>query len=145
MAEAILRDMLSERADAAEWSVRSAGTWGMDGYHATSRAQIALRKSGISADNHIARTVTREILESADLILTMEIGHKEALQLEFPQEANKIYLLAEMVGARFDIQDPIGGPQTDFDITVVELRKILEQAIEVITQLATDSAASRDL
>lgn len=143
MAEAIFRDLLSQRSDASQWLVESAGTWGMDGYQAASRARAALEMLGLSAEEHIARTVTRELLQSFDLILTMERGHQEALRLEFPKESKRIFLLAEMVGSRFDIKDPIGGPQVAFDATAQELKQLLSQAMENITQTALKNAAMR--
>lgn len=144
MAEAIFKDLLSQGGTAEQWKVESAGTWGMDGYRAASRARFALQKLGLSAEEHEARTVTRDLLFPFDLILTMEKGHQEALRLEFPQEASRIFLLAEMVGARFDIQDPIGGSQVEFDTTAEELRVLLSQAMENITQLALKYAAIRN-
>ena len=143
MAEAILRDLLSQRADAAQWTVCSAGTWGMDGYQAAFRARTALQKSGLSADHHTARTVTRAMLQSSDLILTMEKNHQEALRLEFPQDAQRIFLLSEMLGGRFDIQDPMGGSQVDFDGTLLELRTILVKAMAIITEKAMENAEMR--
>ena len=43
-----------------------------------------MSQRGLDIRDHRSRTVTAEMLESSDLILTMETGHKEALQVEFP-------------------------------------------------------------
>lgn len=115
----------------------------MDGFQAASRTRLALQKLGLSAENHVARTVTREMLQSFDLILTMERGHQEALQVEFPQESKRIFLLSEMVGARFDIWDPMGGTQENFDATAQELSMLLSKASAKIEQIATQNAAVR--
>lgn len=143
MAEAILKDQLSRRPDAAQWQVASAGTWALDGRGAAMGTRDALRDLGLTAEGHVARTVTLDLLQTFDLILTMERGQQEALQVEFPQVASRISLLAEMVGARFDIQDPIAGTQADFRATAQELLQLLTQAMHTITQTATRNAALR--
>lgn len=136
MAEAIFRNLISQRSDAGQWVVGSAGTWGMEGHQAASGTRIALKKMGLSAEDHIARSVTREILQSFDLILTMERGHVEAMRLEFPQTANRIFLLTEMAGSRHDIQDPIGKPPSEFETTAQEMKDLLIKGMDKITQIA---------
>jgi protein-tyrosine phosphatase len=69
-----------------------------------------MKTMGLDTSGHRSRRVTGEMMADFDLILTMEAGHKEALLVEFPELAGRIYMLSEMVGDRRDIADPIGGP-----------------------------------
>jgi protein-tyrosine-phosphatase len=96
-----------------------------------------MRSRGLDISGHRARNISAELLAEFDLILTMENGHKEALRAEFPQYAARIYLLSEMAGFSHDINDPIGGPLSDFEATAKELTELLVQGIERIKSLAT--------
>jgi len=80
--------------------------------------------------------VTRELLQSFNLILTMEEGQKEALQIEFPELAHRVYLLSEMIGLTFNIADPVGGDLQDYRVTADEIEQIITDGFETISQLA---------
>jgi protein-tyrosine-phosphatase len=134
MAMGLLRSKLGDHA--AGWRVESAGTWTRDGELAAQKLIIMLAERGIDLRSHRSRGVSKELLRSFNLILTMERGHKEALQVEFPQQAGKIHLFSEMVGLVYDIQDPIGGTMEDFRNTLEEVEQILTDGFPRIKQLA---------
>ncbi len=136
LAETLFRDMVSEEPD--EWVVESAGTWALVGEPAAQKSQQVLAERGLDASDHRARSVSLELLNSFNLILTMENGQKEALQFEFPSISERVYTLSEMVGDDFDIRDPIGGPLIDFQATADELERILKEGYPKITQLAKE-------
>lgn len=136
MAEALLRAHLGEAA--VEWRIGSAGTWAMDGEHAAPRAIKVLKKRGIDLSEHRSRVVNPSMLNQARLVLVMEKGHKEALQVEFPRFSGKIFLLSEMVGDNYDIKDPMGRSTADFEKTARELEDILERGLGVIAQLSEE-------
>ena len=50
------------------------------------------------------------MMASYDLILVMVSNHKEARHIEFPEYAHKVFLLSEMVGGDWDLEDPVGKP-----------------------------------
>lgn len=133
MAAALFKARLKDKPG---WRVESAGTWAPEGEPAAARAQLALRGRGLDLGKHRSRTVTPELLEQFDLILTMERGHKEALVAEFPEIASRVYLLSEMLGSWFDVRDPMGGTQAEFEHTLRELDEILAQGQAKIEQLA---------
>jgi len=66
----------------------------------------------------------------------MEAGQKEALKVEFPEIAGRIYMVSEMVGEQYDISDPIGEPYEEFEKTAQELELIFEKALDRIQKLA---------
>lgn len=136
LAEALFRDMV--RDEPGEWKVESAGTWALVGEPAAQKSQQVLAERGLDASDHRARSVSLELLNSFKLILTMENGHKEALQIEFPAIKGRVYTLSEMVGDEFDIHDPIGGPLVDFQATADELEQILSEGYARIIQLAKE-------
>ena len=136
MAMALFRAKLGEQADS--WRVESAGTWAADGEPAHPKAQLAIAERGLDLSRHYSRSVSRELLRQFNLILTMEISHKEALRLEFPEIAARVHLLSEMVGQTFNILDPVGGSEQDFRIAAQDIDQIISDGFERILQLAKD-------
>lgn len=135
MAEALFRQKVAARPDAANWRIASAGTWALEGRPAEKLARRTLSQRGLDARSHRARVVSAQLLEAFDLILVMEAGHKEALCLEFPQVAGRVYMLSEMVDRYYDIVDPIGGSEMDFEDTADELQKLFDRGMQRILQL----------
>ena len=136
MAEGLLRARLGEAA--RDWRIDSAGTWAIDGEQAAPRAIKVLKGRGIDLSAHRSRVVDPNMLSQVRLVLVMEKGHKEALQVEFPRYASKVFLLSEMVGENFEIKDPIGRSNADFEKTAQELDDILERGLETIAQLSEE-------
>lgn len=134
MAEGLFRAMVDPEEN--EWIIGSAGTWTSDGQPVSDGTLQALAKKGILINEHQSKQVNSDLLKSYRLILTMEQGQKEALRIEFPEIANRVYLLSEMIGQRFNVPDPIGGPQEEFNDTARELEKILANGMEKIKQLS---------
>ena len=93
MAVALLRKRLESLPEGNGWRVESAGTWGLDGSDMDDWVKTVLDEKGIPFEQHAARTVDDKMLESFDLILTMEKGQKEALGIEFPKVAERVYVL----------------------------------------------------
>jgi protein-tyrosine-phosphatase len=139
MAGAIMKQLVSRTGADHDWRIESAGTWAIEGAPAASGSELALLSRGIEVGNHHSRGVTLEILREFDLILTMERGHQEALKVEFPEVAHRIYRLSEMVNQEFDIPDPIGGSRDDFEETVEIIDNILTEGFDRIYELAGPS------
>lgn len=134
MAEALWRI----RVDSSPgWRIESAGTWAMEGQPAAAKVHLVLQPRGLDVSAHRSRQVSADLLRSFNLILTMERGHKEALKAEFPEVANRVFLLSEMAGKEYDVEDPIGRSLTDFEITARELEDLLDRGKERIIELAS--------
>jgi protein-tyrosine-phosphatase len=130
MAEALFRARLKDqRADYQSWRVESAGTWTTDGAPASKRSVQVMGAYGLDINGHRARTVTSAMLESFDLILTMEPGHKEALCVEFPSIAQRVFLLSEMHGATIPVEDPYGGSLEEYQKAAERISAHLEQGM----------------
>jgi protein-tyrosine phosphatase len=90
-----------------DWKVISAGTWAAEGLPAHPKAVEAARGIGLDITNHRTREVNAELLDSADLIVCMQSGHREALEAEFPSTRGRILMLATLAGlSGSDIEDP---------------------------------------
>lgn len=111
IAAACFKDELIKRKHENNWSVLSAGTWTTDGLPAMPEAIQRAKQIGLDLQEHRSRAITGEMLEDADLVLVMESGQKEALQIEFPFCREKILLLSEAAeGISYNIPDPIENP-----------------------------------
>ena len=78
-----------------------------------------------------------DLLAQADLVLCMTRAHREALQAEFPEFANRLALLSAMAGVSYDIADPFGGPRSGYAAMVAELRDLIERGGDRIVAAAT--------
>ena len=111
MAEGLLRHMLAVRA-AEGVDIRSAGTHAMDGRPAEPHAVEAARELGADINAHIARSLDREMVVGADLILVMEPWQADLVGRVLPvaEHADKVRLLAAYGDASATtVDDPYGG------------------------------------
>ncbi|PRX42030.1 protein-tyrosine phosphatase [Planifilum fimeticola] len=92
MAEAILTRLAGK--EGLKVSVRSAGLFAMDGAEVSENTRKVLGERGIR-HSHRARSVNPELIEWADLILTMTLDHKRRLISMNPDSVGKVYTLKE--------------------------------------------------
>ncbi len=135
MAEALFRNIVCETFPKEKWRIESAGTWANNGQPASENAQLVMQQRGLEISHHRSRRITEDMLADFDLILTMSKGHKETLILEFPAVAKRVYLLSEMVGKDYDIDDPIGRSENEYAVTSGEIETLLTQGLQKIRRL----------
>ncbi len=140
LALGLLKHKIASEPDAALWKIDSAGTWAPEGEPASGKTQFLLKQRGIDIHDHLSKTVSLKLLRSFNLVLTMERGHEEALRVEFPEIKNRVFLLSEMIGQRYDIQDPYNGTLDDYVVAIQEIERILDLGYEKIRTLAQDPA-----
>jgi protein-tyrosine-phosphatase len=121
---------------ACDWRIASVGIFAAPGYPAAQNTLVLLRHKGIDLSGHRSAQITQEIMSDYNLILTMERGQKEALQVAFPDHAQKVYLMSEMVGGNWEIADPVGGALVEFEETAREIEHILTVGYPKICTLA---------
>lgn len=115
MAEALLRHHLDKEGLSGEYYASSAGTSAYPGMPASYNAVQALKAMGIDLSLHSSSIVDNDLIDSADLILTMTSSHRKRLLQLRPDAENKTYILSEYCegAGNTDIDDPFGG---DLDI-----------------------------
>lgn len=138
MAMGLLKLKVMDEAD--NWKIESAGVWAYSGDPAAVNTQIIIKARGGDVSSHRSQPITVSLVESFNLVLVMERGHKEALRAAFPEYANRIFLMSEMVGENLDIADPVGHPLEDYEHTAMEIELILDQGLEKISQLSEAEA-----
>ncbi|WP_335561022.1 low molecular weight protein arginine phosphatase [Neobacillus vireti] len=126
MAEAILKNK-----KLADVEVMSAGIYAANGSEASTHAKQVLDNKQVP-HKHRSQMVSSELVEWADLILTMTSSHKFAIQQQFPQSVMKVFTLKEYTGetSNQDVVDPYGGSLAVYEETYDELEKLIDAAIE---------------
>ncbi len=102
MAETILRHLLQQRTEKLPFQVSSAGLAAVEGSPPTEKTEKVLGEEGFQATNHSSRRLQRELIEGADLILTMTGAHKERVEDLLEQEglSREVYTLKEFASSR---------------------------------------------
>jgi protein-tyrosine-phosphatase len=141
LAAAFLRDKLKNAPGGNEWVIDSAGTWTKSGTPIHSQTIEDAHRFGLDVRTHKSKQVTADLLSRHDLILVMETGHKEALEIEFPDQAKKIHLLSEVVdGHSYDIPDPFSlEGKHDRDIAN-ELQRIINRGYKKIIAMTKNNS-----
>jgi protein-tyrosine phosphatase len=138
MAEVLFREHLEGMGVADDWRVESAGVWTMDGAPATALAREVMSEQGLDLSYHRSQGIHAEMLREFDLILVMENAHLRSLERNYPDEADKIYLLTAMVGEDGNVDDPVCGTIETYRGTVDELLDLLERGFERIVELTAE-------
>jgi len=123
-AETFRKQLVHDKRD-KQWIVTSAGTWTTSGQHVFPVAVELAHSLGVDISNHMTNILNAKMLDESDLVLVMEAGHKESIQVEFPSVRNKVYLLSEVVdGIKYDVPDPASAKE--------ESREIIRDLISMI-------------
>lgn len=125
LAEALLVRTLKERAIEGV-NVTSAGTGAWDGAPASEGAYLVGLERGLDLSGHRARLLTRELVDQADLILTMARHHRARVD-ELGGEG-RVFVLGEYAGVGGDgaeVSDPFGGDLDVYRATCVELEALV--------------------
>lgn len=109
--------------------IESAGIFADDGASASVGAYTAMKKYGIDLSEHRAKSITTELLEQCDLVLTMTEGHKAQL---LPYAPEKVKTLAEFAGISGDIADPYGGNDEVYEASAEQIWHVLLKVAEKI-------------
>jgi protein-tyrosine-phosphatase len=129
LAEALLQQALKDRGVEGV-TVSSAGTGAWDGAPASEGAYLVGLERGLDLSGHRARLLTREVVDQADVILTMARHHRARVQ-ELGGEG-RVFVLGEYAGRAPDegeVSDPFGG---DLDV----YRRTAEELEQLVTAVA---------
>lgn len=121
-----------------QWLVDSAGVWTTGGQAVSSHAAEAMEKRGIDIRAHRSKEVSKALLSLFNLVLVMEPGHKEALRVEFPDRARRIWLLTEMSGPPLAVDDPYGATLQEYENCAAEMDELIKKGWEKIILLADE-------
>lgn len=133
MAEGIFKKMIENNN--LNIDVSSAGIYAIDGLPASEHAITVLKEKGINLSNHRSKQLTYEMVNEADLILTMTISHKDTIIFNIPESKDKTYTLKEFTDNNnkdYDIIDPYGMSLERYKQCAAEIRENLEKVLKII-------------
>jgi protein-tyrosine-phosphatase len=130
MAEALAKRMLKERGR-TDITVSSAGTAAFDGAPASEAAYLVGIEHGLDLSGHRGRSLTSELVGSADLVLCMSPHHLE--RVEELGGKGKAHLLGAYAGRRpgdTHVDDPFGGDLEEYRATFATLESMLAAVLD---------------
>ncbi len=139
MAEAIARAAIAARG-LSDVQVGSAGTSAWEGSPASDGALLVSLEHGLALETHRARTLSRELVDGAELILTMGPHHAE--RANALGGARKTHLLMQYASNGRDstpVADPFGGDLDAYRATFAELDSAIAK---VLDRIAAEQRAS---
>ncbi|HHY38681.1 MAG TPA: threonylcarbamoyl-AMP synthase [Clostridia bacterium] len=80
------------------WVAESAGMAAAEGEPASLQARNVARRHGVDLSRHRSRRVNSEMIEKADLVLTMTAFQRDMLRRQEPKKADRIFTLKEYAG-----------------------------------------------
>ena len=133
MAEGLLRDAIKNRKDI---TVASAGVGAVYGQPPSAHSVEVLRPLSIDITKIRSQPLTQKIVEWATHIFVMTRGHRDTIEMIFPEAADKTYLVCEfddeLRSHSLDVPDPIGLGLNAYLETRATLQKALPSLLKFI-------------
>lgn len=136
MAEVIFRDLVARRLGCGLTEIEdngvivaSAGLSAWGGSPASESAVAVMSGQGIDLSNHASQPLTERLARQADVIWTMTAAHRAAILAQFPDLADRVWMLSP--GGR-DVIDPIGGSQETYRRCAAQIREHLQSRIDTL-------------
>lgn len=130
MAAAIARARIAERG----WkhvAAESAGVAAAVGQPASEHAVSVLQQHGIDLGHHVARQLTPELVQRADLVLTMGNSHLYSVaEMGGTQKVSLITDFLEGDDAGAPIEDPFGGEAAGYETTYQQLERAVNGVLD---------------
>ncbi|NLX12158.1 MAG: threonylcarbamoyl-AMP synthase [Phycisphaerales bacterium] len=134
MAEGLLRQMLAarlgcqaEELDDRGYGIESCGTAAREGVEPSPEAVRVMQGRGIDISDHRSRSLAVDQLDRADYIFTMNRSHLVSVKAL----STRAQSCARRIADR-DIEDPIGGNDTDYAECARSLEQALRQRLEEV-------------
>ncbi len=140
MAEVLFREIVRNEGEADDWWIDSAGVSAFDGEQATNNTRLVAGERGLDLKSHRSKLTSRAVVEAFSLVLVMEERHRLMLRDAFPELADRIYLLTEMIGGTEDVHDPIGTDIANYRAMADEVNTALTEGLNRIRELAKDES-----
>ena len=133
MAMAMLRDKLQTRYGRDDVAtVVSAGLAAGNGSPASSGALDVMRQRQLDLSSHRSRPLSDDVMQTADVILTLTRGHRRAILTAWPTLTDRVHTLRHDGG---DVTDPVGQPTEVYESCADQISDELDAWID---QLAGD-------
>lgn len=145
MAEAMLDKAISE-SDILDGTIKtdSAGTFAFDGSEPAIYAKAVMKEMGLNIDRYRSKQVDQELVEWADIILTMDGYGLEQMQVMFPEAIDKIMPLKSFAYKEkaqkeseeyYNIEDPYGEDLETYRACASEIKRCVDGLVEELENL----------
>ena len=137
MAQVLLQQKLEERfgkffqSEMPAAVAISAGTNAAVGSGASHEAVQAMKTRGLDLSQHSSRQVNVDLLQNADIVLTMTQNHRQAILSRWPHLTAKVLPLSS---SGRDVADPYGGSQQVYLAAATEIEHFLDEFVEDIDE-----------
>jgi protein-tyrosine-phosphatase len=127
MAAAMLSKILQDKgADFEQYHIVSAGLAAGSGWPASPGAVYAMQLQGLDISGHRSQPLHQDLVEKADIILTMTATQREYMLDKYPDHMRKIDTLAGMAGETGrDILDPFGMDAVKYVESASEIKRLM--------------------
>jgi len=130
LAEALFLKELKARG-ITNVSAVSAGTGAWDGAPASEGAYLVGLEHGLDLSSHRARLLTRDMVQQAELVLTMARHHRARVhELGGEGRTHVLGEYAGRTGPEAEVSDPFGGDLELYRATYAELEELIRAAVE---------------
>jgi protein-tyrosine phosphatase len=127
IAEELLRSALGNTTI----RIGSAGTGALVGAPADPMAQLVAREHGYDISAHRARQADQQLLNTSDLILTLDQTHTDWIRSRMPHLLGRTHKLGRWQ-QNLDVADPYRRPREAFDVAFDEIRAYTEDWLKRI-------------
>jgi len=145
MAEGFLKKMLKEKiSNPARIQVLSAGLNAF-GWPVSKEAAEILKRESIDVSGFRSKRLSEELIDKADLVLTMEKSQKDTILSLLPKYTHKTFTLKEFAGKKenLDISDPYGGGLKAYEASAKEIKLALAKAFDRIVSYMLEDDEER--
>jgi protein-tyrosine-phosphatase len=143
LAEALFRDLVKDRQD---YEVLSAGLGAMPGAPASRHSLELAKKRGLDLSRHSSRPLSRDLVTRATHIFGMSRGHLLGIEDDYPEAADKAYLVSEFCADDVlrgrDLADPFGMNRRAYEELLAQLDQMLPSVLAYIEQTWKPSGGS---
>ena len=132
---------LMHREGYKTFHAESAGLLALPGNSATFLAQKVADEHGVDLSGHRAKRISQELVDWSELILVMEKSHKNDLLADFPEAADKTFLIRRF--ARFGSQkrgiaDPYGLQYEAYRFCYVDIEDAVSGLVDYLIKKTED-------
>lgn len=134
MAEYILKKRLAEWGRSDVEAV-SAGTGAILASRPTQETLELVEGLGLSAAEHMSRRLSAEMIQEADIILTMETRHRDEVLRLVPAAKDRTHLLGVftgLTGPEAEVGDPIGSTLDVYHVAFLKIQQAVAKLKDLI-------------
>jgi protein-tyrosine phosphatase len=129
----VLADRLDRLGEAV--AVESAGIAALDGVPATEATQVAAARLGLDLSSHRSRRADLELVQAADLVITMERHHVREVVVLDPSAFSRAFTLRELVRRGHSIELPGSAASPESRIALIQTGR---RPVELLGSSAED-------